>query len=57
MGEGQFYRLIQRKNEADSYVPLRKTDNNDLERTAPLIGINSIGQDLLLDIKPYLTNN
>ncbi len=53
----QFYRLIQRKNEADSYVPLRKTDNNDLERTAPLIGINSIGQDLLLDIKPYLTNN
>jgi hypothetical protein len=53
----QFVRLIQRKNEGDSYVPFRKTDNNDLEQMAPLVGISSIGRDLLLDITPYLTNN
>jgi hypothetical protein len=53
----QVLRLIQRKSEIDSYIPIRRIDNNDLERMAPLIGVNSIGQSLRLNATPYLTNN
>ena len=53
----QVIRVIQRKSEFDSYIPYRKFDTNDLERMAPLVGINSIRQSLLLNVLPYLTNN
>jgi len=52
---GQVFRLIQRKSEIDCYVPMRKIDNNDLERMAELRGISSIGGEHLLELTPYVT--
>ena len=34
----QIMRYLQRNGEVSTYVPLRKSDNNDMERTAPLVG-------------------
>ncbi|MCX6829820.1 MAG: DUF5916 domain-containing protein [candidate division Zixibacteria bacterium] len=49
-------RLIQRKSEVDTYVPFRKIDNNDLERTAELRGINSINIGGIFEVVPYATD-
>jgi len=52
----QVLRLIQRSGEVDCYVPVRKNDNNQLERSAALIGMQSIGGHKLFDITPYVTH-
>jgi len=51
----QVVRYIARKQEKDSYVPLRKVDNTLLSRTAELKGIKGIKRGQHFDLLPYVT--
>ncbi len=51
----QIIRRISRNNEMSFYVPMRKSDNSILARTAELTGLEGIGAEQNVSVAPYVT--